>query len=140
MIVVSDTSPIRALAHLGRLDLLASLFNEVLVPPAVVTELKVARRLLPALEIARVPSARVVAPADTARVAQLAGELGPGESEAIVLALEVNAGNILMDEWAGRQVAEALGLRPLGGAGTARDPRARAPDAQLRRAQRDHRA
>lgn len=34
-IVVSDTSPIRALSHLGRLDLLAYLFQEVVVPPAV---------------------------------------------------------------------------------------------------------
>jgi uncharacterized protein len=114
VIVVSDTSPIRALAHLGQLDLLGSLFGEVLVPPAVADELKVPRRLLPAIDIATVPAARVIAPKDVARVAELADALGPGESEAIVLALEVGADNILMDEWSGRQTAEKLGLQPLG--------------------------
>ncbi len=39
-IVVSDTSPVRALAHLGRLDLLKTLFGEVLIPPAVLDELE----------------------------------------------------------------------------------------------------
>ena len=42
-LVVSDTSPIRALAHLGRLDVLASLFDEVLIPPAVARELEFPR-------------------------------------------------------------------------------------------------
>jgi len=39
-VVVSDTSPIIALAHLRRLDLLRQLFGEVLIPPAVVAELR----------------------------------------------------------------------------------------------------
>jgi predicted nucleic acid-binding protein len=36
IIVVGDTSPIGAPAHLSRLDLLTSLFDEILVPPAVI--------------------------------------------------------------------------------------------------------
>ena len=39
-VVVSDTSPIRALSHLGRVDLLRELFGTVLVPPAVDEELR----------------------------------------------------------------------------------------------------
>ncbi len=39
-IVVSDTSPIRALAHLDHLRLLEGLFGEVLIPPTVVRELE----------------------------------------------------------------------------------------------------
>jgi predicted nucleic acid-binding protein len=34
-LVVSDTSPIRALSHLQRLDLLSRLFDVILIPPAV---------------------------------------------------------------------------------------------------------
>ena len=39
-IVVSDTSPIRALAHVGHLDLLGAIYGEVLIPPAVADELQ----------------------------------------------------------------------------------------------------
>jgi predicted nucleic acid-binding protein len=38
MIVVSDTSPLTALLTVHRADLLATLFNEVVVPPAVQQE------------------------------------------------------------------------------------------------------
>jgi predicted nucleic acid-binding protein len=39
MIVVSDTSPIRALAFLEHLEVLQRLFGTVVIPPAVVEEL-----------------------------------------------------------------------------------------------------
>lgn len=39
-VVVSDTSPIRALGHLGLIDLLRELYGEVLLPPAVDAELR----------------------------------------------------------------------------------------------------
>lgn len=39
MIIVSDTSPITALMTVGQADLLANLFGEVIVPPAVHSEL-----------------------------------------------------------------------------------------------------
>jgi hypothetical protein len=44
----------------------------------------------------------------------LRASLGPGESEAISLALEIRADRLIVDERAGRRVAEALGLRVAG--------------------------
>ncbi len=44
----------------------------------------------------------------------LRASLGPGESEAISLALEIHADRLIVDERAGRRVAEALGLRVAG--------------------------
>lgn len=38
-VVVSDTSPLRALAHLQHLTWLQDLFGTVIVPPAVAVEL-----------------------------------------------------------------------------------------------------
>jgi predicted nucleic acid-binding protein len=44
----------------------------------------------------------------------LRASLGPGESEAISLALEIHADRLIVDERAGRRVAEALGIRVAG--------------------------
>src|SRR5215813_10088940 len=97
-IVVSDTSPIRALAHLGLLDLLPRLFGDVLIPPAVLGELGTPRTLLPAVDVSQHPFIQVRAPVDANLVAQLRTEIDPGESEAIALAVEVKPDRLLMDE------------------------------------------
>ena len=48
MLVVSDTSPLTALLKIGRAGLLRQLFSEVLIPPAVESELLRNHPLLPA--------------------------------------------------------------------------------------------
>jgi hypothetical protein len=111
-IVVSDTSPIRALAHLDLLDSLPALFGEVWVPPAVAGELAAASVALPGE-----PAFRVRAPGNANLVRRLRTNLDPGESEAIALAVEVDADLILIDEARGRAVAESLGLEPRGALG-----------------------
>jgi len=120
-VVVSDTSPLRALAHLGLLDLLGALFGEVFVPPAVVAELQAARRRFPPLDVTALPSVRVQAPADTPLVATLRQTLDLGESEAIALALELKAAILLMDEASGRAEARRRGLNVTGVLGIVRD-------------------
>lgn len=112
--VVSDTSPIRALAHLERLDLIRDLFGSMIVPPSVVQELRYPRWSTLALDVEQVPFASVRAPQDRGRVEALRALLDTGEAEAIVLALEVHPEALLMDEREGRAIARQLGLRPLG--------------------------
>jgi uncharacterized protein len=108
-LVVSDTSPVRALAHLGRLDFLRVLYGEVWVPPSVVRELASPRGRGPAVD-ALAAGLIVRSPSDVARVATLKRDLDPGESEAIALALEVGADLLLIDEYDGRAIAKGLGL------------------------------
>lgn len=107
MIVVGDTSPITALLSIGRIDLLKSVFDEVVVPSAVHDELLQYHEALPTF-------LRVMKVRDKDGVAALAVRLDRGEAEAISLAREVNADWPLMDETAGRRVARGLGLRVLG--------------------------
>ena len=114
MIVVSDTSPIRALWHLGLMTLLRDLFGEVFVPPAVVAELSDSPSRLPAISVEGFDFLRIQAPRDRSRVMQLASTLDAGESEALALAVEIGAGAVLIDERAGRARALKLGLQPLG--------------------------
>jgi predicted nucleic acid-binding protein len=117
-LVVSDTSPIRALAHLGRVELLRDLFGEVLVPPAVAEELRTPPEGLPGVEILELNFVSIQTPHDRERVAELRLELDAGESEALVLALELGITAILIDEATGRAIARRLGLVPLGVLGT----------------------
>jgi predicted nucleic acid-binding protein len=117
-IVVSDTSPIRALGHLGLINLLQELFSDVLIPPAVERELRNPASGTATVDVNGIPFLRVQAPSDRNRVGQLCQTLDPGESEALALALEVRADLVLIDEAAGRAAAKRLGLTPIGVLGT----------------------
>lgn len=125
MLVVSDTSPIRALSAIGRLDVLPKLYGSVLIPPAVEAELAVPVKGLP--DVSQGPHGFLLraAPTDVARVSSLAMHLNPGESEAIVLALERAADAILIDERRGRSTAVELGLIPIGTLGVLSEAKSR---------------
>lgn len=114
MIVVSDTSPVLNLARIGRLDLLPSLYHQVLIPSAVYEELIRSKSdLPPAIDLASQPWLTVATANDQKRVQELRGYLDPGEAEAIVLAIELRADLLLVDERRARRVASAAGLATL---------------------------
>lgn len=113
-VIVSDTSPIRAIANLDLLDMLPSLFGEVLVPPAVEAELLYPPNRSHAVDVSAVEGVRVVPLSETGRAATLRKLLDPGESEALALAEQRTAEALLIDELAGRRVATAMGLRAVG--------------------------
>jgi predicted nucleic acid-binding protein len=117
MPVVSNTSPILGLAAIAHLDLLRRQFERILIPQAVLAELKVDTNLRGAKVIHKALKQgwlepRAVQNVNLARA--LALELDGGESEAIALALETNAPFILLDEHDGRVKAHAMGLNPVG--------------------------
>jgi uncharacterized protein len=103
--IVSDSSPLIVLARIGHLDLLEKLFISVVVPPAVPRE--VISVALPVWVLER-PLMQPVGP----RI--LRASLGPGESEAISLALEIGAQWIILDDRPARRLAESLGLPVIG--------------------------
>ena len=116
MPIVSNTSPILNLAIIGQLDLLYQ-FDQVLVPPAVLTELQPESNLPGAPAIRKALQAhqlQTTALTDIRLARVLALELDQGEAEAIALALELGVKHILMDEHDGRAKAKSLGLRPVG--------------------------
>lgn len=113
-IVVSDTSPIRALAAIGALGWLHSLFGEVLVPPAVADELLHAPGELISVDVSDWSWMVIRTPANLERVHQLRDKLDAGESQAIALAEECQADWLLIDESAGRAVAGDSGLSVMG--------------------------
>lgn len=107
MIVVSDTSCISNLLIIGHVDLLSQLFGEVIIPPAVDTELRHFHKEVPNFISVR-------APTEAERVSRLAREVDIGEAQAIALAHELKADRLLIDEKRGRTVAVREHLTVIG--------------------------
>lgn len=102
MLVVSDTSPLRALQAIRQVGLVERLYGPVFVPPAVVAELAVDAPAVGPFPVADYPFLVVRAPSDRASVSRLLVELNAGEAEALALAVEVRADTVLIDEAPGR--------------------------------------
>jgi predicted nucleic acid-binding protein len=104
--VVSNSSPLIALDQIGQLSLLEALFQNILVPAAVVQEIT---PLLPLPTWITVqPLAKAIDPQAVSPV------LGAGEQEALSLALESNATWIILDDRPARTLARKVGLNVIG--------------------------
>ena len=112
MVVVADTSPINYLVLIAEIDLLEQLYARILIPPAVLAELRHPAAPQPVRDWAESEPkwVEVLTPKSSLMLAQL----DPGESEAIALATEVHAEVVLIDERAGRQEALRRGLKVAG--------------------------
>ncbi len=117
MAVVSNTSPILALAAIDHLQLAREQFGEILIPDAVQAELKIETDFRGAKAIREALTEgwlKVQSVQNTHLIQALAMELDYGEAEAIALALETISQIILLDEHDGRAKARAMGLQPIG--------------------------
>ncbi len=119
MIVVSDTSPLNYLAILGLPQVLAQLFGEVVVPPAVALELADAAAPQPTRALIQNPpnwlSVRRPSDSTVRALRATAPKLGAGEIEAISLAKDLGADLLLTDERrATREAREKHHLRVTG--------------------------
>ena len=116
MIIVSNTTPLIGLASIRRFDLLRKLFSEVHIPHAVYDEAVVAGREEGGAkrEVSSASWIETSRVRDRLAVEVLLDELDRGEAETIVLARELNADWVLMDEKKGRRKLSQLGMRKLG--------------------------
>ena len=99
--------------------LLRALFTEIVIPIAVAEELE---RHGIGVDTAWM---RVCAANDHAAVTDLRQKLDPGEAEAILLAVELRASLILVDERRGRRIASERGLAVMGLLGILAEAKAR---------------
>lgn len=115
MIVVSDASPLISLAAIGQLEVLRRLYNRVIIPDAVYREIVGGDPGLPgASEVKALEWIAAQAVRNDALVRALLVELDRGEAEAIALAVEIQAGLVLIDERRARAAASRLGLNVVG--------------------------
>jgi hypothetical protein len=115
MIVVSNTSPITNLAAIAQLALLQNLYSSIIIPDAVFRELTEVLSAVPGTqEVQTLDWIQTQQVTDSVLVVSLREELDAGEAEAIVLALELRADLLLLDERRGYQVASRFGLNVQG--------------------------
>lgn len=133
MIVVSNTSPLTNLAAIGQFHLLETLYAQIWIPEAVVSELNANGVQWPGSRQTRqAPWIRRQRVTNRALVTTLQGDLDQGEAEAIALALELQADLLLIDEKEGRRTAQRLGLRVTGVVGLLVEAKAQAKLNQIR--------
>lgn len=134
MRVVCNTSPLILLAKIQRLDLLVQLYGEVLIPSSVLSEVEAS----PGKEVgqirARLRRRKFQLHEATKRVLEgVPAGLGPGEREAIALALETKADLVILDDQQGRRIAREKGLSVTGTVGVLIEARGRGIIASVRR-------
>ena len=119
MIVVSNTTPLIGLASIGQFDLLRRLFGEIRIPQAVYAEaVTVGREEGGAKrEVSAASWIKTISVKDRLAVDVLLDELDLGEAETIVLARELSADWVLMDEKKGRRKLTQLGISKVGTVG-----------------------
>ena len=115
MIIVSDTSAINNLAAIESLYLLQQLYETIVIPEAVYRELTNPNfPVAGATEVQTLQWIQTRSVSDRTIIEALSNELDLGEAEAIALALELKADQVLIDERRGRLVAARLNLGYIG--------------------------
>jgi uncharacterized protein len=117
---VADSSPLVILSKLGGLEFLHRVFPQVYISPQVHYEVVIAGAGLPgASEVSKAEWIEVKSVQGSAGLhsAQREYGLGPGEMSTILLAKELGANVVMLDDYRARKVAKAEGLEILGSVG-----------------------
>lgn len=105
--IVADSSVVIAYHEIGILGLLQTLFQEILVPPAVAQEVRPSLGVLPSWMNEVRPT----------HIHEAVQRLDIGEREALSLALEFPVSTVLVDDLPARRVAERLQVPIIGSVG-----------------------
>ncbi len=115
MIIVSDTSPISNLILIDKLWILKELYKELIIPDAVYEEISKLREFNVDLKNFEKEDWIIrKKPNDKQLISHLLQEIDLGESEAIALAIEIEADYLLIDERLGTFQARKRNLKTIG--------------------------
>jgi predicted nucleic acid-binding protein len=115
VIVISNTSPLNYLVLIEQADCLSALFTGIFIPKAVYDEL--GDQAAPDAVrnwINQQPNWLSVREINNKQYDAELASLDPGEREVIILAEEISASLVILDEYKARQIAERRGLRVTG--------------------------
>lgn len=114
MTVVTNTSPLNYLVQIGEAETFVRLYGNLHIAAAVLTELQAAEAPLVVRRWIMSPPPWLHVHSIVAQALPVSGELHAGERDAILLARELNADFLVMDELDGRAAARACGLAVIG--------------------------
>lgn len=120
MTAVADSSPLIILARLGCLELLKNLFSPLYISTEVHREVVVSGAGLPGaseVEKAEWIEVRKLQSQADLHASQQKHSLGLGELSTILLAKEIHATVVLLDDFSARKLAKAEGLKVRGSVG-----------------------
>jgi len=118
MKIVSNSTPLIALSRINELDLLRAIFGTIIVPSAVYNEVVLEGAGRPGVkEVANAPWIIKRDVQNLLAVSLLQMDLDRGEAEAVVLAKEIEADYLLLDEKKARRVARNSKIRIIGTVG-----------------------
>lgn len=109
--IIVNTTPLIVLANVGQFDLLRKLYGEIIIPQAVLEEIK------------SQPAKRLTSSSDWIKIVKVANKddrglfrarLHAGEVEVMLLAQERNADLVIMDDNAAKKTAKFMGLKVTG--------------------------
>src|SRR5947207_8964176 len=105
MIVIADTGPVNYLILIGEIEVLPALYGRILIPSSVWEELKEPRAPTAVRSwITRPPAwLETRTPVQAPDAALAAASLDAGERDAILLAEELGAAQLIIDELQGRR-------------------------------------
>ena len=120
MIVASDSGPLISLAKIGKFSILKQLFQKIIIAEGVYTEVVMEGRGRPGEKEIKEALGKWIEKVNVSNrlaIEVLLPELKRGEAESIVLARELKADLLILDDKYARDVAEASGIKIKGTVG-----------------------
>ena len=111
--IVSNTTPIISLLKLNRLELFHKIYKQIYIPTAVYNEIEEGKAKGYYKDLSKIDWINIIEIQDKQAVKYFL-DLDAGEAEAIVLATELNADLIILDEKLGRFHAKHADLKVTG--------------------------
>lgn len=108
--VIVNSTPIIALAKAGKLDVLKAMYGQVIIPEAVFNEVTAKDDSAKAMLLKNNDWIKVKSIKNTAEKIMFRARLHDGEVEVMILARELDADLVVIDDYAARKTAEYIGL------------------------------
>jgi predicted nucleic acid-binding protein len=111
--VVSNTTPIISFLKIGQLEIMKDLYGEIFIPQEVYNEIQAGKNTEFYTDLAKIEWIKIEKINNEKSLSYFL-DLDKGEAEAIVLATELEADLIVLDESLGRFHAKHIGLKVTG--------------------------
>jgi len=111
--VISNTTPILSLLKIDKLDVLQKLYGEIIIPNAVYKEIEQGINKPYYQNLKEIIWIKIEGISDK-KALQYFNDLDAGEAEVLILANEINADLVIIDEILGRKFAQKLNINLTG--------------------------